>query len=78
MKAIPALLLVSLVSTFVPASAPGADNKELILGKWAPDDGKGKGIEAVIEFAKDGSFRIDHRPRLRLLVTKITESAKTI
>ena len=58
MKVFAGLAVALLASAFLASSATAADNKELIVGKWTPAEAQGKGIEAVIEFTKDGKIKV--------------------
>jgi uncharacterized protein (TIGR03066 family) len=58
MKAIAWLVMATVATVLVTGTAVAADNKELILGKWSPEEAKGKGFDITIEFAKDGVLKM--------------------
>ncbi len=58
MKTMMLFLAVVSLAGFTTSNLCAADNKELILGKWIPEEAKNKGIDTVIEFLKDGSVKI--------------------
>ena len=59
MKAFAWLALAALIIALQSGSGAAADKKtaELIVGKWSPDDAKGKDV--VLEFTKDGKMKIN-------------------
>jgi uncharacterized protein (TIGR03066 family) len=58
MKAIAWLMAATVATALLTGVGLAADkkNSELIVGKWSPDDAKGK--EVVIEFTKGGEVKI--------------------
>ena len=57
MKAIAWLLMATVATGLLTSSALAADNKELIVGKWSPEESKAKGVDVTIEFTKDGILK---------------------